>query len=157
MIQKEKCVACGTCAYHCPTTALTVLGRRITPQEAVAEVKKDQAYYETSGGGVTFSGGEPFWQVEFLTETAKLCKQEKISTCVETSGTVSWEIMESALSEIDLVLFDLKQMNDCLHREYVGAGNAGILENLVKTVRGGKSTIVRVPVIPGYNDQAGKL
>ncbi len=151
-IDRSACRACGECTQVCNAEALVLLGRSMSPPEVLAEVLKDAAFYRTSGGGVTFSGGEPFEQQEFLVETARLCRRRRIHTAVETSGLVEWKTIEETLPEIDLVLFDLKEMDPERHRVLTGTGNQLVLDNFQRLMKVGKPAVVRVPVIPGYND-----
>jgi pyruvate formate lyase activating enzyme len=152
IIDKNKCCLCGKCTEVCNTEALKIIGKEMTAYEVVEEVLKDEAFYSDSGGGVTFSGGEAFAQHEFLLELAKLCKQNQIHTCIETSGFVRWEHMEEVSPYIDLFLYDFKLMDSNKHKEYTGVPNELILENFKKLVKNRKSIVARVPVIPGIND-----
>ncbi|MGA2478546.1 MAG: glycyl-radical enzyme activating protein [Spirochaetia bacterium] len=153
LIDRRLCRACGTCAKGCNAEALVLLGRSMSAEEIFLEVQKDAAFYRTSGGGVTFSGGEPFEQPELLRETARLCKGARIHTGVETSGLVPWETMAATLPVIDLVLFDLKEMDPVRHRALTSADNQLVLENFRKLMKTGKAVIVRVPLIPRHNDR----
>jgi pyruvate formate lyase activating enzyme len=153
VIQRDRCDGCGACISVCNTQALVLLGKSMTPEETVAEVLKDEPFYQRSGGGVTFSGGEPLMQGEFVLRVAELCKEHYISTAVETCGFVSWDTFMRVLPAIDLFLYDLKEMDPERHREYTGVKNDLVLENFIKLAGTGKEIIVRVPVIPGYNDR----
>jgi pyruvate formate lyase activating enzyme len=153
VIDRGRCRACGTCTRVCNAEALVLLGRSMSAEEILREVQKDAAFYRTSGGGVTFSGGEPFEQQELLLETARLCRSARIHTAVETSGLVPWERIAETLPALDLVLFDLKEMDPERHRAFTGVDNRLVLENFEKLMKTGKAVIVRVPVIPQHNDR----
>ena len=153
VIDRSKCRTCGTCAKVCNTEAIALLGRTMDSGEILAEVLKDSAFFRRSGGGVTFSGGEPFEQAELLMETALLCKAQGIHTAVETSGLVDPETVAAAMPAIDLFLFDFKETDPERHREYTGADNRLALENFERLVKSGKDVVVRVPVIPKHNDR----
>ncbi|RKL61602.1 glycyl-radical enzyme activating protein [Thermoanaerobacteraceae bacterium SP2] len=151
-IDHEKCNVCGKCASACNAEALVLIGRIMSVQEVFAEILKDEHFYRKSGGGVTFSGGEPLHQIDFLVELAKLCKNNYIHTCIETSGFVPWENMKRAVPYIDLFLYDFKTMNHIKHKEFTGVSNEIILDNFKHLVELKKNVVVRIPVIPGLND-----
>lgn len=141
-----------SCAEVCPTEALERAGEEKTVAEVFEEIKKDVVFYDKSGGGVTFSGGEPLSQLEFLQALLKKCKQEGISTAVDTSGFSDFSRIESIMDDVDLFLFDLKHMSDEVHRQITGVSNQVILENLKKLSAQGKKIFVRMPIIPTMND-----
>ena len=147
----QSCDFCGKCELYCPADARKVCGREYTPAEVFAEVIKDKAFYENSGGGVTFSGGECMLQLDFLCEILKKCKAAGIHTAVDTAGNVPWESFEKILPFTDLFLYDIKAFGAELHRKGTGVSNELILENL-KNLSGRADIIVRIPVIGGYND-----
>ena len=128
------------------------VGYRITVENLVKEILKDAAFYEESGGGVTFSGGEPFMQSSFLKETAKACKENGIHVTVDTTGQTSKKNLEDVLPYVDLFLYDLKHLNEEKHYEYTGVSNRRILENLKFLQEKKKDVVIRFPVIPGYNN-----
>jgi pyruvate formate lyase activating enzyme len=148
----EKCNSCGECARRCPTGAFQIIGSNMTIDELVGIILKDRVFYEHSGGGATFSGGEPFMQPEFLGEVLSRCKQEQLHTAVDTSGYASWEVIGPLLAGIDLFLYDLKLMDDTEHRKFTGVSNRMVLENLKKIVNAEKNVQVRIPLIPGITD-----
>ena len=152
-IDRDRCEACGSCTPACNAEALVLIGRKMKAAEILKEVLKDELFYRDSGGGVTFSGGEPFFQADFLKEAACLCKENDVHTCVETSGFVLWSEMRKVLPYIDLFLYDFKMMNPRKHEELTGVPNTMILDNFKRLVEYGKSIVVRVPVITGLNDQ----
>ena len=128
------------------------VGRKISVKELLEEITKDSVYFDESGGGVTFSGGEPLMQPEFLKSILKLCKTEKIHTTLDTTGYCSPEIMQSIYNYVDLFLYDLKIMDDKLHQKYTGLSNKQILENLQFLKGEDKNIIIRFPIIPGVTD-----
>lgn len=152
LIDRDKCNECGKCAETCFTGALEMSGSRRSLEEVYAEVSKDLVLYQNSGGGITLSGGEPFLQHEFARELLKKCKANGINTAVETCGCVPWESIADVLPYIDLFLYDIKHMVSEIHERFTGVGNQQILENLRKIVKAGKRAIVRLPIIPGVND-----
>ena len=149
---RENCVVCGKCVDSCPTGALKVYGYEITSQEILEIVKKDEMYYKNSGGGVTVSGGEPFFQHKFLKELLTLFKSEGIHTCVETSGFVRGEILEDIAPLVDMFLYDYKATGESKHKELTGVSNSLIMSNLNTLYEMGKDIILRCPIIPGCND-----
>jgi len=150
--EKEKCILCGKCIEKCPTLAREMIGKKMTAEEVLKEIEKDLVFYEESGGGVTFSGGEPLGQSEFLEELLNDCREKKIHTAVDTSGYISWEILNKIHSKVNLFLYDLKIMDIKRHKKYTGASNELILENLKKLSSVHHNIFVRFPVIPGIND-----
>jgi pyruvate formate lyase activating enzyme len=153
-IDRQKCTACGICSEACPTGALKLVGRMITVEELMQELEKDILLYDNSGGGVTFSGGEPLSQHRFLKEALKECKKRFLHTVLDTSGYAPAEVFSSVLDYVDVFLFDLKLAGDEEHRKYIGVSNVQIKENLqmlADTGRGG-DVILRFPVIPGITD-----
>ena len=153
----KTCSLCGKCAHYCLSDARKLCGESYTVDELFTEIASDRAFYETSGGGVTFSGGECMLQVNFLTKILKKCKDEAIDTAVDTAGNVPWESFEKVLPHTDLFLYDIKLMNSALHREFTGADNKIILENLSRLLKVGARIWVRIPVIAGVNDNAGEM
>jgi len=148
----ENCTLCGKCALYCPEDARRICGREVTPAEVLAELLKDKAYYDRSGGGATFSGGECMLQIDFLTEILRLCKENGIHTAVDTAGHVPYERFEQILPYTDLFLYDLKLLDSDRHRQYTGVGSELILSNLQKLFQSGTPVWIRIPVIPGVND-----
>ena len=156
-VDRARCTACGACAEACPTGALEVIGRGWTPEELFAEVDKDSVFYETSGGGVTLSGGEPMRQADFVTALAHLCHGAGIRVALDTCGTVPWERYERVLPLVDLVLYDLKILSPDLHRASTGVDNAHILDNARRIAAAGTPMWIRTPVIPGYTADAANV
>ena len=151
------CRACGACAEACYAGAREMVGREMTVPEVMEEVLKDRAFYEESGGGVTASGGEPLMQAEFLFELLKDCKREGLNTALDTNGYAPWEKIEPLLDCVDLFLYDLKLMDEDRHRQFTGASNRLILENLKRLSERGASLHLRIPVIPEVNDDEENL
>jgi pyruvate formate lyase activating enzyme len=153
LIERSICTLCGNCSEVCTAQALVVFGKEMSPEEVLEEVLKDEIFYRKSKGGVTFSGGDPFEQKDFLVATAKLCKERYLHTAVETCGSVPWESIEETLPYIDLFLYDLKEMDPERHRRFTGVVNEVVLNNYKRLAETGKKIIARVPVIPGFNDR----
>ena len=151
-LDPEKCNRCGDCVQVCASEAREFVGRRVTVPEVIAEIEKDIAFYDESGGGVTFSGGEPLAQPEFLLELLQGCKDRDIHTAVDTSGLTNWKTLDRVGQRTDLFLYDLKLMDEARHFQSTGASNRLILQNLAALSALGRSVIVRVPIIPGVND-----
>ena len=148
----ERCLACGACAMACPCEARQIVGEEMSAAAVLEEIVKDRVFFEESGGGVTFSGGEPLWQADFLARLLKACKVEGIHTVVDTCGQVPWRDLESVTRLTDLFLYDIKLMDDRMHRAHTGASNGRILENLYRLARVHQKIWLRVPIIPGVND-----
>jgi pyruvate formate lyase activating enzyme len=149
-IARDLCDACGTCAEVCPAGALEVIGQAWTPEALRAEVEKDTLFFETSGGGVTVSGGEPMAQAAFVTELCRLCHEVGLHVALDTCGAVPWERYEAVLPFVDLVLYDLKVHDSARHLAATGLDNAGILENARRMAAAGTRMWVRTPMIPGF-------
>ena len=150
--EKEKCILCGKCIEKCPALAREMIGKKLTTEEVIEEIEKDLVFYEESGGGVTFSGGEPLKQSEFLESLLNGCREKKIHTAVDTCGYISWEILNKISLKVDLFLYDLKLMDIEKHKKYTGVSNEIILENLKKLSSIHNNIFIRFPVIPGIND-----
>jgi pyruvate formate lyase activating enzyme len=125
------------------------VGREMAVEEVMKELRKEQVFMEESGGGVTFSGGEPLQQADFLFEMLIACKAERMHTTVDTSGFSSWKTLEKVAENTDLFLYDLKLIDNILHKTYTGVSNKLILENLEKLLEMGKKVRIRIPMIPG--------
>lgn len=126
-----------------------IVGREMTVEEVMKELRKEQIFMEESGGGVTFSGGEPLQQADFLLEMLAACKLERMHTAIDTTGFSNWKILEKIAQDTDLFLYDLKLIDDKLHKTYTGVSNQLILENLGKLLELGKKVRIRIPMIPG--------
>jgi len=134
-----------------------IVGRSWTVSALMAEIEKDRIFYDESGGGATFSGGEPLARPEFLKALLDACRRREIHTAVDTSGYAPPGLVGEVLARADLVLYDLKLMDDARHRQYTGVGNRGILENLTALAGLGPQVVVRIPLIPGINDDADNI
>jgi len=163
VIDRERCQACGTCAEACPAGAIEALGRTVTVEEVLGELLKDRAYYEKSGGGVTLSGGEPTFQPDFAESLLRGLKEQGIATALDTCGLCSTHTLERLLPYTDLVLFDLKLLDEAQHRGFTGQSNKRILENLLYVhdyVRQQERPIglwIRTPLIPGATASESNL
>ena len=153
----EKCDLCSKCTLYCPHDAREICGREYTVDEVLREVLKDKKFYENSGGGVTFSGGECMLQIDFLAEILKACKENGVHTAVDTAGHIHYERFEKILPYTDLFLYDVKCFDSEKHKQYTGVGNELILENLKRLLAVDKSIWVRIPIISTVNDTVEEL
>jgi pyruvate formate lyase activating enzyme len=156
-IDRELCTMCGACAQVCPSGALKISGDLMSVDEVYEVIAKDRIFYDKSGGGVTFSGGEPLVQHEFLLAMLEKLRGERIHTAVETTGYAGWDVLDGVREKVDLFLYDLKIMDAANHLGVVGVGNSPILDNLKRLVSSGSDVVVRVPVIPGYTHEHDNL
>ncbi len=150
-VTAETCRACGTCTDACYTGAREIAGRWLTAPELLDELEHDRVFWDESGGGVTFSGGEPLFQPLFLERLLEGCRARKIHTAVETCGLARHDVVRRLAPKVDLFLFDLKVLDAEKHRLHTGRGNKSILANLNALAQMGAHLIVRFPVIPGVN------
>lgn len=155
-IDRANCIGCEACVEACGG-ALELLGKEMTVDEILAEVLRDKPFYDTSGGGMTVTGGDPLYRADFTRELLKAGKEAGLHTCIETSGYAKWEILESLLPYTDLFLWDVKETDSSLHQRFTGVENTLILENLHKLDAAGASVILRCPLIPGCNDRKEHL
>ncbi len=151
-INENNCCYCGACAKACPAAALETIGKMVTSGYVIQEIEKDLIFYDQSGGGVTFSGGEPLMQPEFLKSLLVGCRAKDIHTAVDTSGYANWEVLSMISGFTDLFLYDIKHMDDAVHTKTVGVSNRVILENLRKLASIHNNINIRVPLVPGIND-----
>ena len=151
-IDRSRCIGCMKCAAACPSEAVRAWGEKMSLDEVMAVIEKDRAFYEKSGGGVTVSGGEPLVQKEFTRSILKACREAGIHTCLESTFCTDRETAEAAAEYADLVISDIKHMDSEVHKKYTGAGNEKILANLKQLAACGHDMILRIPVIPGTND-----
>ena len=157
LIDRTSCTGCGRCVSACLCNALVLYGKSFTPEGLMPELLTDRLFYEHSGGGITVSGGEPLLAPEFCRDLFRLLKTEGIHCAVDTCGNIPWNAFETVLPFADLFLYDLKQMDSDLHRQYTGAPNERILENLKHLDDTGKPIEIRMPIIPGLNDDPGEI
>jgi len=147
-----QCSLCGRCADACPTGAREIIGREVQVREVIEEIEKDAIFYDQSGGGATFSGGEPLMQADFLYELLLECKAREIHTAVDTTCHAQAEVLDKISEHVDLFLCDLKHMDSDAHERLTGVGNKLIVDNLRRLVSAGKDVILRMPIVPGLND-----
>ncbi len=152
-----KCDLCRACADHCPSEAVEFIGQNVTVAEVVRQIEKDVAFYDQSKGGVTFSGGEPLMQPEFLLEMLDACGELDLHRTVDTTGYADTALLLKVAQKTDLFLYDLKLMDAENHRKYTGVSNEQILANLMRLAQNDARIQVRVPVIPGINSDAENI
>jgi pyruvate formate lyase activating enzyme len=150
VINRKSCDACGDCVDACPAAALEVLGRRRSVEDVLETVLRDRVFYETSGGGVTLSGGEPSLQTEFCRELMSRIHRQGVHMALDTCGGTSWRRLEALVDLADLVLFDLKVFDEERHRTFTGVPLDLVLENARRVSQSGKKMWIRTPIIPGY-------
>jgi pyruvate formate lyase activating enzyme len=156
-VDQEKCTVCARCVEACASGALRLIGEECTPEQLMEKVRADAAYYASSGGGVTFTGGEPTRHIQFLDRVLDMCIQESIHTNLETSGIFSFERSSQVLSKFDLIYFDLKILDPARHRQHLGGGYELIEKNARALVGMGLPVEFRMPVIPGFTDGEGNI
>ncbi|HPM80890.1 MAG TPA: glycyl-radical enzyme activating protein [Candidatus Anammoximicrobium sp.] len=152
-VDRQQCIRCGRCVAVCPTGARELVGRRRTVVEVMDEILQDRIFYDESGGGVTLSGGEPLMQPQFTGELLAACRAEGLHTAVDTCGYGRCEDLLALAAVTDLFLYDVKILDDDRHRQYTGVSNVVILENLTALCEVRANVCIRVPVIPGFNDE----
>ncbi|QGU94465.1 glycyl-radical enzyme activating protein [Clostridium bovifaecis] len=157
VIDREKCNGCGECATACPCDALMNTSRLMTSEEVVNYVLKDIDFYSRSGGGVTLSGGEPLFQYDFCLELVKAFKQKNLHVAMETIAFCEWNKLNEIAKYVDLFLIDIKHMDPSIHKKYTGTDNRVLKDNLMRLVSIGANINIRVPLIPGINDQLDNL
>lgn len=148
----EECIVCGTCTEFCYSEAREIVGKEMTVEEVITEIEKDIPFYEESNGGVTFSGGEPLLQKDFLIKLLRSCKLKNIPTAIDTCGYAKWDSINEVSKYADLFLYDLKIIDDYKHKSLTGVSNKIILENLKKLLSLGCKVTIRIPIIPAFND-----
>ncbi len=152
MLPQSACTQCGDCIRVCKTGARHFAAKSMTPQEVLKIALSDKVFYQESGGGVTFSGGECLTHSSFMEETLRLCKENGLHTTVDTCGAVPWSTFEQVLPYTDLFLYDLKLLDPLRHKQYTGMDNHLILHNIQKLVSSHASLIIRIPLIPSHTD-----
>lgn len=153
----DRCTACGSCAEACPAEARELAGKTMTADEVLSEIEKDIPFYRQSGGGVTFSGGEPLMQPGFLLELLDRCGRLGLHRAVDTTGHAAAEDLLEAAGRSELLLYDIKHIDPVKHLECTGISNKLILDNLMLLARERTNINIRVPVIPGFNDDAENI
>ena len=155
-IKRDRCISCGACDKECLFEALRLSGKKYTIEEVMEELEKDDVFFGNDGG-VTFSGGEPFAQPEFLLELLKKCKEKGYHTCIETSGYGNPNYIKDAAQYTDLFLYDCKETDEGKHKEFTGVDNKLILKNLEVLEKEGARVLLRCPIIPNRNDRQDHL
>jgi len=149
---RERCQVCGACALACSTGGVALVGRSMSPAAVLEEVLRDRAFYIRSGGGVTLSGGEPCLQTEFSATFLAMCKDAALHTAIETNLSAPWKTLVQLLPTTDLVMLDLKLLDNAAHRRWTGVSNRRVLANIQRLAVTGTPFIVRTPVVGGVND-----
>ena len=153
VFDRSACIRCGACTKECYSQALEMTGKEMTEEEVMDEVKRDEPFYESSGGGITVSGGEPMMQFEFAMAILQAAKAGKLHTCMETCGYATTGRMLAVQPLTDLFLYDLKETDNTRHRHYTGVSNERILANLRTLHDSGSAILLRLPIVPGLNDR----
>ena len=156
-IDRGRCDACGSCTKECYTRALKNMGNSMTAEEVFQEIQKDGLFYKNSGGGFTLSGGEPLLYGEFCVELINLCNKHDLHGAIETSGYGNPDVLLEFARKLDLIFFDLKHMDDEMHKKYTGVSNVSILNNLNLIQGCAKEIIIRTPLVPGCNDSVENI
>ena len=151
-IDRQNCTACGKCVKEC-FGALEICGEKTSVKDIIKEVLKDKDFYLSSKGGITLSGGDPLYNIDFTLQLLKEAKKHDLNTAIETSGFARWEDILKITPYVDLFLYDFKETDNDLHKKFTGVGNELILKNLYKLNDMGKQIILRCPIIPNYNDR----
>ncbi|MBM3119145.1 MAG: glycyl-radical enzyme activating protein [Chloroflexi bacterium] len=152
-VDRSKCNLCMKCVDVCLPSAIEITGRYMNVEEVVDECSKDELFYRNSGGGVTLSGGEPLYQPEFALNLLRTCKEKGLSTAIDTSGYISWKVLDKVLHCTDLVLYDIKHIDSEMHYRGTGIKNDLILKNLKQVVDIKLARVwIRIPIIPNFND-----
>ena len=155
--RRELCQACGRCVETCYAESLVMAGKWWTVEELIEELLRDQPFYEQSGGGITLSGGEPLLQQAFSLRVLQECKRVGLNTAIETAAICPWADLEELLPWLDLVMMDIKVMDDEQHRAVTGASNRRILENARRLAQKDMPLLIRTPVIPTVNDSPAAI
>jgi len=151
-VNRRKCDGCGACAEACPSQAIELAGRRTEAADLVTTIFEDAIFHESSGGGVTFSGGEPLMQPDFLEAVLAECRRREARTAVDTCGYVPTPVLKRFLGKADLFLYDFKVMDEAKHKKYTGVSNRVILDNLRVLAESGQKVNIRIPLIAAVND-----
>jgi pyruvate formate lyase activating enzyme len=151
------CKLCGKCAEVCPTKAIEISGKKMTADEIMAIIEKERIFFDQSGGGVTFSGGEPLLHPELLHQLLDECRQRKIHTAIDTAGNVRTQTLLEVAKKADIFLYDLKLMHPTLHKQWTKSSNSLILLNLEALAAAGATIIIRIPLVGGVNDSSENI
>ncbi len=151
-IDHSLCNECFACVTACYSGALQKIGKEMTADDILREVLEDKIFYDKSGGGVTLSGGEVMMQRKFAAKLLEAFKNEGIHTAIDSNMSANWSLFEEVLPFTDLVMADIKSMDDAAHTQAVGVSNKKVLENIKRVAEHGIPLIVRTPIIPGFND-----
>lgn len=157
ILHRENCIACGNCVRICPSKALLLSGERITVEELTNRIDRDSPFYIFNGGGVTFSGGEPLMQKDYLIEVLLHCKIKGYHTAIESAVNVPWKFLEDIHKLLDLFIIDIKTMDNVIHKSAVGVTNDLIINNIKKLDYLGKEIWIRTPIIPGVNNNVESI
>ena len=157
VFHRDRCKSCGACVAVCYSEALQLTGKEMSVEQVMAEVLPDRLFYETSGGGVTLSGGEPMLQPKFVLALLRRCKSEGLHKAIETTTQTRWEHIEAALPLVDLFMVDIKHLDPQKHKAVTGVSNHRILANIRRLAATGKPIIFRVPVVPSVNDTCAEI
>ncbi len=157
VFDREGCIRCGRCAVSCPSGSLVYSGKSWEAEELLPLLLRDRPFYRRSGGGVTLSGGEPLLQSAFSKKLLGLLKEEGVNTAVESAFNVPWDIVEEVRGHTDLFLIDFKCADEEKHRQATGCSNRRTLENIFSLDASGSQYCIRIPVIPGFNDDTGSI
>lgn len=148
----EKCQLCGQCMDVCLAGAREIIGEEMTVDEVLDEIEKDRIFYDESGGGATFSGGEPLMQQEFLSAMLDKCRIRGIQTAIDTTCYAKPETIRDIAGRADMFLCDIKHMDTSIHKQYTGVENDLILDNIRELAGMGFKMVIRIPIIPDFND-----
>ena len=151
------CDSCGSCIEYCPSDALKLIGRCISVSELLDEIEKDRVFYSTSDGGITISGGEPFFQIDFLLAVLQACKKVGLQTAVETSFYCDYQDVEKVIPYVDQFIIDIKLFDEKMHEHYTGKTNKEILDNIRKLANTKTNILLRTPLIPKITDTKENL
>ena len=154
---REACKTCGKCTEFCDSGTLEFVGRAVTVADVMKEVIQDRAFYLTSGGGMTISGGEPLAQLDFTLALLRAAREQGIHRCVETSGYTSWERLRSLIPLVNLFLYDWKETDAQRHQDFTGQSNLIIMGNLRALHEAGGKMQLQCPIVPGFNDREDHL
>ena len=151
-LDSSECTLCGACTEACCSGAREGIGEIVSSEQMIDCILRDKVFYEQSGGGVTFSGGEPTAQIDFLESMLHLCREKGVNTAVDTCGFAPWESFARILDYTNLFLYDLKHLDSSIHERFTGVTNELILSNLIRLSESGSAITLRIPLVGGFND-----